>query len=463
MPINVLCTHTDIHNAVLFSVELHFDNTDCFIDFHLNMYLKIVLLLLGCDTGKYKFEFGWNETYFLAEPHSFLSEHLPLKSNLNPRNIDSAQVLTEPQLVGQPFTDVASWDMKPHMKPACWNLGIKPVSHEQAVLHTSDNQVRLKFTSEIRTNMQVFLTKISKQFRTTYPDQTWISNNGHEIEIGVRLPEDGTYRLEICGNPWRMEKQPDDHNKIWVSMKYTIIAEGNQKHPRFPYNTKTLGPSFRALDAGFKVLEPKENVMKAKNGKASVVMEMPDEVLVPLWAKLYKSNQEMNGKNLLVERDGNLCVINVVCPAAGEYVLDVILPSKKNEGSSGASSFLIDCQKGNSMMPSYPNGCHLLMGAGELLLENGISLLYPKTSTIYAKEDTVTVITRNDHPVKTFSVLEDINGNRFASNVKEETSGDIVKYVIKLDKPGIYSFGIYIQTELRQGNRGGNFIIVKPK
>ena len=420
------------------------------------------MLFLGSDTGKHKFKFVWDENYFLAEPHSFLSEHLPLRSNLNPRNIDSAQVLTEPQLVEQPFTDVASWDMKPHMKPACWNLGIKPVSHEQAVVHTSDNLVRLKFTSEIPTNMQVFLTKISKQFRTTYADQTWISNNGHEIEIGVRLPEDGTYGLEICGHPWQMEKQPDDHNKIWVSMKYTIIAEGNQKHPRFPYNTKKLGLSLRAFDAGFSVTEPREYVMKAKNGKALVVMEMPDEVLVPLWATLYKSNQEMNGKNLLVERDGKMCVIHVNCPAAGEYLLDVTLPSKKNFGYSGAS-FLIDCQRGNSMMPSYPDRCHHLMGAGELLLENGMSLLYPQTSTIYAQEDTVAVITRYDHPVKTFSVLQDINGNRFDSNVKEETSGDIVKYVIKLDQPGIYNFGIYIQTELRQGNRGGNFIIVKPK
>ena len=420
------------------------------------------MLFLGSDTGKHKFDFEWNETYFLAEPHSFLSDHLPLRSNLNPRNIDSAQVLTEPQLVEQPFTDVASWDMKPHMKPACWNLGIKPVSHEQAVVHTSENQVRLKFTSEIPTDMWVFLKKISKQFITTYPDQTWISNNGREIEIGVRLPEDGTYRLEICGHPWRMEKQPDGHNKIWVSIKYTIIAEGNQKHPRFPYNTKKLGLSLRAFDDGFRVIEPREYVMKAKNGKARVVMEMPDEVLVPLWATLYKSNQEMNGKNLLVERNGKICVIHVNCPAAGEYLLDVILPSKKNEGLYGAS-FLIECQKGNSMKPSYPDECHHLMGAGELLLENGISLLYPKTSTIYAKEDTATVITRYDHPVKTFSVLQDINGNRLDSNVKEETSGDIMKYVIKLDQPGIYNFGIYIQTELRQGNRGGNFIIVKPK
>ena len=398
----------------------------------------------------------------MAEPHSFLSEHLPLESNLNPRNIDSAQVLTEPQLVEQPFTDVTSWDMKPHMRPACWNLGIKPVSHEQAVVHTSDNQVRLTFTSEIPTDMWVFLKKISKQFITTYPDQTWISNNGREIEIGVRLPEDGTYRLEICGHPWRMEKQPDGHNKIWVSIDYTIIAKGNKKLQRFPYNTKTLGPSFRALDAGFRVLEPKENVMKAKNGKACVVMEMPDEVLVPLWATLYKSNQKMNGKNLLVERDGNLCVVHVICPAVGEYLLDVILPSKKNEGLYGAS-FLIECQKGHSMLPSYPDVCHRLMGAWELLLENGISLLYPKTSTIYAKEDTVTIITRYDHPVKTFSVLEDINGNRFDSDVKEETSGDIMKYVIKLDQPGIYSFGIYIQTQGLQGSTGANFIIVKPE
>ena len=385
-----------------------------------------------------------------------------MESNLNPRNIDSAKVLTEPQLVEQPFTDVASWDMKPHMKPACWNLGIKPVSHEQAVVHTSDNQVRLKFTSEIPTNMWVFLKKISKGCITTYPDQTWISNNGHEIEIVVRLPEDGTYRLEICGHPWRMEKQPDGHNKIWMSMKYTIIAEGNQKHPCFPCNTKTLGLSLRAFDAGFSVIEPRECMMKAKNGKARVVMEMPDEVLVPLWVTLYKSNQEMNGKNLLVERDGNLCVIHVICPEAGEYLLDVTLPSKKNKGYSGAS-FLVDCQKGNSMMPSYPDGCHRLMGAGELLLENGISLLYPKTSTIYAKEDTATVITRYDHPVKTFSVLEDNDGNRYDSNVKEETSGDIMKYVIKLDQPGIYSFGIYIQTKGLQGSTGANFIIVKPE
>ena len=423
------------------------------------MYL--LLLLLGTDTEKKEFQFGWNETYFLAEPNSFLSEHLPLESNLNPRNIDSAQVLTEPQLVEQPYTDVTSWDMKPPM-PACWNLGIKPVSHDQAVVHTSDNQVRLKFTSKIPTNMQVFLTKISKQLTATYPDQSWIANNGREIEIGVRLPEDGTYRLEIRGHPWRMEKQPDGHNKIWVSMKYTIIAEGNQKHPRFPPNTKQLGPNLRALDAGFSVIEPREYVLKANNGKASLVMKMPDEVLVPLWATLYKSNEEMNGKNLLLEKDGKMCVIHVICPAEGEYLLDVILPSKNNKGYSGAS-FLIDCQKGNSMMPSYPDGCHCLMGAGELLLENGISLLYPKTSTIYAKEDTATVITRYDHPVNTFSVLKDINGTRYNSNVKEETSGDIMKYVIKLDQPGIYSFGIYIQTEGLQGNTGANFIIVKPE
>ena len=330
--------------------------------------------------------------------------------------------------------------MKPHMRPACWNLGIKPVSHQQAVVHTSDNQVRLKFTSEIPTDMWVFLKKISKRCITTYPDQTWISNNGREIEIGVRLPEDGTYRLEICGHPWRMEKQPDGHNKIWVSMKYTIIAEGNQKYPRFPYNTKKLGLSLRAFDAGFRVIEPREYVLKAKNGKASVVMEMPDEV----------------------ERNGKICVIHVNCPAAGEYLLDVTLPSKKNFGYSGAS-FLTVCQKGNSMTPSYPDECHRMMGAGELLLENGISLLYPKTSTIYAKEDTATVITRYDHPVKTFSVLKDINGNRYDSNVKEETSGDIMKYVIKLDQPGIYSFGIYIQTEGLQGSRGAHFIIVKPE
>ena len=419
-----------------------------------------IFLFSGWESGKQVFTFSWNETYFLAHPEGFLNQHLPLVNNLDPDHPETAQIRIDPQLVNQPFTDFTSWNNKPNMRPICWSLGIQAVNYKEGIIYTAENEVRIKLISRLAVNLWVFLKQRSKTVKTL-KDYTWISNNGTDIEVCVRLPDKGIYNVEICGHPWRMEKQPDGQNNIWVKVEYTIIAEPRQRIHKFPVHTKHLGPSLHALDAGFHVIEPKQYVITAKNGRTMLVIEMPDgRVLVPLWAKLYKSDKQMSDKNLLVERHGKICVIHVICPEVGEYLLDVSLPSKPNFGCSGIS-FLIDCHDVKSRMPVYPAGCHNLMGPGKLMVKHGISVLYPESSTIYTKHGTATIIIQFDHPVETFFIFQDTNGNRYNHEVKEDHKGDLIHYDITPGQAGIFSFILYINTHGQHGNSAASFIIVQ--
>ena len=367
----------------------------------------------------------------------------------------------------QPVTDFDAWERKPRLSPTCGIVGLEPVSHREGVVYTADNQVNIRLKSKLKTHLWAVMKRRDTQNSKKMDEYVWISNNGADIEVFARFPGKGMYSLTIFGRPFKLEALPEDHNDIWIRIDYTIVAEGDICRKPFPKGTKELGPSLDSLDIGFVVLHPDESVLQTENAQTHVILKLPKYDLVPIQAVLDGTeNRGLDPSRLVyLERSENVCIIHVVCPGPGEYLLKIHIP-KSGTLLHTVASYLIQCNEQRPPPAIFPPESRRLYGPNQRFFEHGVKVLHPASSTIFAANGECKIITRQDHAIERFHRLFDNNGNQIdARHVYEETSGDIVTYHLRVSDPGMFKLRICIREPGTDewGPFAANFLIVAPK
>ena len=148
--------------------------------------------------------------YFLTPPEMFIYDHFPL---------DARWQLIDPPLSRQTFAELV-W-LKPHF----FNHDLRLISHPKAVIATSNQAMvtlRAPDTALVLARLEVGKHRLDDRF-------TFVQKHAETIDIHIRLPEPGQYRLRLY------VKRKGEAGKYKAALDYVIQAsEGSPQNAGFP-------------------------------------------------------------------------------------------------------------------------------------------------------------------------------------------------------------------------------------
>ena len=174
---------------------------------------------------QYKAKF--NEFYFLPNPRQFVSSHFPY---MNGDMVESMKW----QLLEDPLS-LERFNTLMRIRPEAFEIGVFPKSHLQSVINFED-ELELTFKQEKELD-NIFSTRLYKREGNMLSEvqfSTYMVINHGQLNIKVKPPETGDYKLEIFGRK-QTANATDSSPQLFEYVLHCEVPVNNSDMRIFPY------------------------------------------------------------------------------------------------------------------------------------------------------------------------------------------------------------------------------------
>ena len=205
--------------------------------------------------------------------------------------------------------------------------GLKPTTHDEAVIETQDGNVEIRF--ELSNPMAVM-----QNLKNNDLDELLLKRNAmirvedKELVVTVRLPKKGEYALNLYGDKKEAEGElPNICN-------YLIKCMQNNPQKPFPkLHEGIIGKGYLSDKFKVKTVSHESDILKTNTGLLSIEFETDDDD-VKLFCELQNNEIEENALSECVSytSSGPSKLFDLRLPQAGEFAMNVFARKKSEPG-----------------------------------------------------------------------------------------------------------------------------------
>ncbi len=413
-----------------------------------NVY-NTAFIILGQDKSGIKSANQWDEWWFLTDPESFLSRHLPMDKT------GELSVRTDCQLVPNPTTNVTEWDKAACVNPNTHAFHFEAVSHtvNHGLVQTGQNELHMTFRCS---KPLIYFGDLEEVTTLEKYNSHILIYTSHDdiIHVVIRAQGRGTFRLKLCG--LLDSRYCDDalaHCGLPPLIAYTIEYTGlvDTPHP-FPSLNTFWGPQCTFLDAGCYFNEYIGAVINTDRGQASLELHLPSSGVTSVYHKLVHTSEldiPLN-RNVYAEKVITGVVYHLLCTEEGEYRFEVQFATKLKDQSRASATFLICCSSPASKEKLYPTHWGV-WGPNEQCSMIKVCPVNFESSTIDAEKGRCKIKMYCTQPVNLCHSLCDTNDREYTdwpSCIQADITGNVITYNLRIPTPGIYKFTIAHKQEV---------------
>ncbi|XP_006819662.1 kyphoscoliosis peptidase-like [Saccoglossus kowalevskii] len=404
------------------------------------------------NLGRSKFTRCWNELYFLSEPEMFAALHFPVDANGNSAPHE--------QLLKNPIADINKWSNEPKKDCSYHLFQMETVSHEQGLIETDTNDVRIKIRCkhdlEFWANLNALnALGVNPRKGSSHSDHIMMFVTGDILVCRVRLPCSGEFVLTISAKPVTASDELTLIKSTVIT--YTLRSRDGKTREIFPPGVANhfWGPSPQFISRGFECAAT-EPIITTKSGKTELVVTLPDYQTNLLSEIVYfdgSKSEELHGY-IYGEKNGSKAVFHLVLPHSGEYRFTVL--AKLKDGSDSywhGAHYLIQNARPAETDEKYPEEKGL-WGPGEIFYKHGLQA--KGSSTVLAENGTCQLKIKKSIDSLLIFGLE-TNGSKIPNKetyicADESIDGTDVTFNARLPERGYYKLHIFVKSRNQTGS-----------
>ncbi len=393
------------------------------------------ILLAEIEDEDVHYKKTWSEGWFLVEPETFLSTHLPVRNG----QIDCAD-----QMVATPITDAVHWEARVYRTPMTTAFHVVPETHHLGVIKTQTNEVHLSFQCPHALEYNAILRHLDRQ--QDIPEHVMMYSMKNIIHIHMRLPAQGIFLLKVFGLPLYADEGVKNA-KTMPLLYYSIQAGGLQNHESYPSGSEFWGPTSSFNDTGTKILDYHGPRLVTQDGKTCIKVLLPTAGWCPIIHSFFHINfsQKPLPNCIYGEKNGKMLAFHILCPKPGEYRFDLFLKTDaEHDQYDACASFLILCGSPTSSDDLFPSHW-AIWGPNDAAGHFGLKVLDPICSTVNTIDGYCQIRLERERPLALWHELFTITDEEVESwptDIYAEMTDNETIYNLHISKPGIYKFVI---------------------
>ncbi|XP_077147398.1 kyphoscoliosis peptidase [Ranitomeya variabilis] len=389
------------------------------------------------DSSSSKFNFRYNEFYFLTHPALFIEEHFPDNQNW--------QLLQVPLSLKQFEGNLCH-------KSSFYNAGLIASYPETLQVETVNGKATFSIEGHLPALFSFTLNKTEK------PGLLILTKHGMQLEVYPQAT--GRHRLELYTKPYDSTKEAYE-----TVVEYIISCGSVDPVLRIPRELDVVvGPSWLTDKKGFLQLTSRDPVINTLDGRCTIgfTLAKRNVVIATLHSELIKPGDER--KHVLQTLRGNRVEFKVHLPQPGHYAL-------KMHSSSGQGKFecfcnyLIICTNPDVSWPPFPKKLQNPVGPTALMEKKGLLQPSCRDPIIYSSNGQLSISFTLKDNLKILTALlnndlslSDCGGKRY---IMQTQRGQHLELQVSLPQSGSYVLQIFADSKSSPINFEyiGNYLI----
>ncbi|XP_040204669.1 kyphoscoliosis peptidase-like isoform X3 [Rana temporaria] len=278
-----------------------------------------------------KFNFSYNEFYFLTHPALFIEDHFP--------------ELGECQLL-QTEVPLEIFQRSPHVYSDFYSLGMVSYQPQTGFIETVTGKVSIAFES---CNDLKFTFNINEHERSGI---LTLLDNGMKLDVYPQQP--GQHVLNIFA-----QKEDAEEEELQLVIEYRIDCkhiDSSMRIPKCIHNP--VGPNRLTEKAGLVNPSHADPVIYTDDGFFTIHFMLKKKLhfFCTLQSDEVQMTSEMENRHVFTTEKKNKVDINVCLPQAGTYVLSIFIKTDNNDNSKYTylCNYLIICTNPAVGWPVFP-------------------------------------------------------------------------------------------------------------
>ncbi|XP_063771630.1 kyphoscoliosis peptidase isoform X1 [Pseudophryne corroboree] len=380
------------------------------------------------DRSSKKFNFRYNEFYFLTHPALFIEEHFPDNQNW--------------QLLQVPLS-LKQFEGNLCRKSSFYNAGLIASYPETLQVETVNGKATFSIEGHSPALFSFTLNKKEK------PGIMTLTKNGMQLEVYPQEP--GRHRLELYTKPYDSTKQTYEN-----VVEYVLDCSSVDPVFKIPKELDVVvGPSWLTDQKGFLQFTCREPVINTQDGRCTVGFTLAKRNAVI--ATLHSDHMKPGDERLYVLQTlrGNRVEFKVHLPQQGYYALKI-------HSSTGPGKFecfcnyLIICTNVEVAWPPFPKMLQNPVGPTALMEKKGLLQPSCRDPIIYTSNGHSSILFTLKDDIKILTALlcddESLNDCGEKRYVTQMQRGQHLELQVRLPQTGSYVLQIFANSKTSPSN-----------
>ena len=263
----------------------------------------------------------------------------------------------------------------------------------------------------------------------------------------IRFPQTGSYRLVMYAKDLA---QQDGEGMYGGICEYEVVCEdvleGTVPFPSCSHTS--WGPGDSALQYSLTPLQTGAIMNAANDGSAEIRLKMPTELRFSSKLKSHNESEDKLAPYLMQRTVNDVVIFHVNCPHTGEFGLEIYANNPEVDGQSlhHVYQYLIVCDELDASVEPFPVIPAGFLGPQPSFKSLGLAVAGSPDPYLEVDDGEVLLSFKTTQPVRMTSqliqVVSDL-GEDISEYVLQQSDENLVTFVIKLPKPGMYKFQLY--------------------
>ncbi|XP_040204672.1 kyphoscoliosis peptidase-like isoform X1 [Rana temporaria] len=375
------------------------------------------------DRSSNKFNFRYNEFYFLTHPALFIEEHFPDNQNW--------------QLLQVPLS-LKQFEGNLCRKSSFYNAGLIASFPETLQVETVNGKVTFSIEGRSPALFSFTLNKTEK------PGLMTLTKTGMQLELYPQVT--GRHTLAIYTKAYDSSKESYDN-----VVEYIVYCRSVDPVFMIPKELDVIvGPSWLTDKRGFLQLTCRDPVINTHDGRCTFGLTLAKRniVVATLHGDQIRSGDER--RYVLQTQRGNRVEFKVHLPQAGYYALKLL--SSTGPGKFECfCNYLIICTNPEVVWPPFPNKLQNPVGPTALMEKKGILKPSCNDPIIYTHTGQVSISFTLKDDIKILPALQcdDVSFNDCGDkrHVTQVQRGHHIELQVRLPKTGSYVLQIFADSK----------------
>lgn len=394
--------------------------------------------LVGKQVTVENIRYELDEYYFMPDPHQLIFTHYP---------DDGSWQLLERSIALTDFENLVP------VKSAFFKYGLQILGHREAVIHTKQEITIRIGCPQFKAHSLAFTFTLAYSSGKEEYHGMKLNRFGMQEMIDnvsfftIRPPEKASYRLIIYGKDLDQATREGVYGGV---CEYELVCDDHPQHSQsFPPCVHTSwGPGDSIAKYNLVPLQ-KGAIFSTVHGLAEVRFQMPKALRFTAKLKSNDHDEKSLAGYVLNRIVGDVAVFTVNAPARGEYGLEIYANDPDVDGNSlyHAFQYLIICDESVGAVEPLPGLPPGFLGPLPAFSQFGIVAASHVDPYIQTDSGEIQIaISMSQQLLRVTSQLlyaSDDRGDDLSDYVLQQCRGNLVVFLVKLARPGLYKFQIY--------------------